>query len=385
MTRCPKCSHEQSNAIECEACGLVFRKFEQAQDRARAKSEQARSESAPAQNQGNGALAKILLVLLLVAATAGITYYVTQGSLKTVPPPAAIPAPPVTAAVPVNPPPEPAKPPPGVSPQTEAAITGNAVEHAKNATVAIETPWGKGSGFFIDDTTVVTNKHVVTPDQKQVEELRHKVETARRLIDLEMEKLAELRKQVRQIPDGPEREQLKIILQERENSLAKVLPSQEEAEANLKRMERPASPTDIKVFLADGSQFTASSTQASPKRDLALLTIYSAKTAVLRPAAKQETLRQGDKVYTVGNPVGLRNTVTAGVFSGYRQREDTKEVFLQTDAAINPGNSGGPLIDERGVVHGVNTMILQNTQGIGFAIPIQEVFEEFSLTMPGER
>ena len=384
MIRCPKCSHEQSNAIECEACGLVFRKFEQAQDRARAKNEQTQSEPGP--GQGAGTPAKILLVLLLVTATAGATYYFTQGALKKAPvPTAATPTPPVAAARPANPPPEPAKPLPAVSPQKEVAITGNAIEYAKNATVSIETPWGKGSGFFIDESTVVTNKHVVTPDQKQIEELRHKVETARRLIDLEMEKLAELRTQVRRIPDGPEREQLKIILQERERSVAKVMPEQEAAEANLKRMERPASHTDIKVFLADGSQFTASSTQASPKRDLALLTIYSAKAAVLKPAVKQGTLRQGDKVYTVGNPVGLRNTVTAGVFSGYRQREDTKEVFLQTDAAINPGNSGGPLIDERGVVHGVNTMILLNTEGIGFAIPIQEVFEEFSLSMPSER
>jgi S1-C subfamily serine protease len=72
--------------------------------------------------------------------------------------------------------------------------------------------------------------------------------------------------------------------------------------------------------------------------------------------------------------------VTAGIFSGYRQREDTKEIFLQTDAPTNPGNSGGPLIDERGFVHGVNTMIIKDTQGIGFAIPIQAVFEEFSIS-----
>jgi S1-C subfamily serine protease len=56
--------------------------------------------------------------------------------------------------------------------------------------------------------------------------------------------------------------------------------------------------------------------------------------------------------------------------------------MLQTDAPINPGNSGGPLIDERGLVHGVNTMIIRDTQGIGFAIPIQTVMEEFSIQRP---
>ena len=92
-------------------------------------------------------------------------------------------------------------------------------------------------------------------------------------------------------------------------------------------------------------------------------------------------MQQGDKVYTIGSPVGLRHTVTAGIFSGYRQHETNGQVYLQTDAAINPGNSGGPLIDEHGFARGVNTMILRDTQGIGFAIPIEKVFEEFRSTL----
>ncbi|BCL61343.1 hypothetical protein DGMP_20360 [Desulfomarina profundi] len=78
--------------------------------------------------------------------------------------------------------------------------------------------------------------------------------------------------------------------------------------------------------------------------------------------------------------MGLRHTVTSGVFSGYRKRKDG-QIFLQTDAAINPGNSGGPLIDENGFVYGVNTMILRGTEGIGFAIPIEKVYEEFSSSL----
>jgi len=75
-------------------------------------------------------------------------------------------------------------------------------------------------------------------------------------------------------------------------------------------------------------------------------------------------------VYTIGNPVGLRNTVTSGVFSGYRQMEATKDLLLQTDAPINPGNSGGPLFNMNGEVVGINTAIVASGQGIGFAIPI---------------
>jgi len=71
------------------------------------------------------------------------------------------------------------------------------------------------------------------------------------------------------------------------------------------------------------------------------------------------------------------NTMTSGICSGYQQNQGTKEIWLQTDAAVNPGNSGGPLVDERGFVYGVNT--LKYGDGLGFAIPIQTVIEEFSL------
>jgi len=121
---------------------------------------------------------------------------------------------------------------------------------------------------------------------------------------------------------------------------------------------------------------------SSPTYDLALLALFSYDGISLEKPPPDRPIRQGDKVYTVGSPVGLRHTVTSGIFSGYRQRDTDNQTFLQTDAAINPGNSGGPLIDEHGFVRGVNTMILRDTEGIGFAIPIDKVFEEFSSSLP---
>jgi serine protease Do len=375
--RCPKCGHEQSNQAECEACGLLFRKFEQAREREKRKSTPPDEQTDP-RRRPTGSATRIGSALALVAVTAALTYVLTTGTgPETTPPPSPQPA---EATMDTHAPSVADKPAPQPPQQTPMVGTGSPIEQAKNGTVAIETPWGKGSGFFITDSSIVTNKHVVEPDRNQLEEIRHKVKTGRQLIDLEQEKIAELRNHLNRMNDGPTRRQLIIVLQEKERQLTQVLPAQAEAETRLKEMEKPRSTADIKVFLADGSEYAAQSFQVSAGRDLALLSLYSAKAVVLTPAAKNSLLQQGEKVYTVGNPLGLRNTVTSGVFSGYRQHKDTGEILLQTDAPINPGNSGGPLIDERGRVHGVNTMILQNSQGIGFAIPIQAVLEEFSIT-----
>lgn len=379
MIRCPKCSHEQSNQVECEACGLIFSKFEMVQERRRQQAD----ATGCRKPKNTFALSRIASFIVLVTATAVLTYYFASDRSKPKAENSQYPSLHGTAAGENT-----SLPSEGAGAGRQevngetTVISGTPIERARNGTVAIETPWGKGSGFFITDTAIVTNKHVVAPDRNQANEIRHKVETGRKLIDLEKEKNYELRRQMNRLEDGPSRKQLLIIIQERENNLAKILPLQEEAETRLRSMEQSGSATDVKIFLADGSVFSAQSIQASPSRDLALLTVYSAKATVLRPAPKNSSLHQGDRVYTIGNPMGLRNTVTSGVFSGYRQNEATGEVMLQTDAPINPGNSGGPLIDAHGLVYGVNTMIIRGTQGIGFAIPIQTVLEEFSISQP---
>ena len=375
MIRCPKCGHEQEQQLECKACGLLFQKYTQSRER---RHQETAGEVDPAAPRRSGSLPLLLAAVLLVAVTAGTTWWLTSGRPTGQTGSAPVPVADQGGERPTLPVPEPLAPvhSPAARPATVAA---SPIEQAKSGTVAIETPWGKGSGFFLTDTTVVTNKHVIEPDRAQLEELRRKVTTGRQLIDLERRKLDEARGQLRRLPDSPSRRQLVIVLQERERELAGVLPAQAEAEARLARMEQTATNADIRVFLADGSEFTAQSIQTSPSRDLALVTVYSAGATPLRPAPQQAGPQQGDRVYTIGNPVGLRNTVTAGIFSGYRRHEESGEIYLQTDAAINPGNSGGPLIDERGRVLGINTMIVQNTEGIGFAIPVTTVFEEFSL------
>jgi S1-C subfamily serine protease len=88
-------------------------------------------------------------------------------------------------------------------------------------------------------------------------------------------------------------------------------------------------------------------------------------------------LSPGQWAIAIGNPLGLDNTVTAGIISAIGRTSnqvgipDKRVQFIQTDAAINPGNSGGPLLNDRGEVIGMNTAIRANAQGLGFAIPIE--------------
>jgi S1-C subfamily serine protease len=90
-----------------------------------------------------------------------------------------------------------------------------------------------------------------------------------------------------------------------------------------------------------------------------------------------ESLAPGQWAIAIGNPLGLDNTVTAGIISAIDRSSsqvgipDKRVQFIQTDAAINPGNSGGPLLNDQGQVIGMNTAIRANAQGLGFAIPIE--------------
>ena len=94
-----------------------------------------------------------------------------------------------------------------------------------------------------------------------------------------------------------------------------------------------------------------------------------------------EQLRPGEWAIAIGNPLGLDNTVTAGIISATGRSSsdvgvpDKRIGFIQTDAAINPGNSGGPLLNQQGQVVGMNTAIIGGAQGLGFAIPINRATE----------
>jgi S1-C subfamily serine protease len=139
---------------------------------------------------------------------------------------------------------------------------------------------------------------------------------------------------------------------------------------------------EIKVTFADGTESPAMIINEQPENDIAVLAALNPPAQIV-PATlgNPGSLRIGDEVYAVGNPLGLYGSMSAGVVSGLKRsfKPDSAGVelkeLIQFDAAVNPGNSGGPLLNRYGQVVGIVAALVNPTgadsfSGIGFAVPI---------------
>ena len=137
---------------------------------------------------------------------------------------------------------------------------------------------------------------------------------------------------------------------------------------------------NIEVLFFDDTETQASVIATEPENDIALLRPRDLPSQVV-PATLGGGVNVGDEAFVVGNPFGLRHSLTAGVISGIGRgitnpkTGKTMQNLIQFDAAVNPGNSGGPLLDRNGEVVGIVTSLLNPTDqdvfiGIGFAVPI---------------
>ena len=135
--------------------------------------------------------------------------------------------------------------------------------------------------------------------------------------------------------------------------------------------------TKLKVKLNDGRLFDAELVGTDPTTDIALIKIDSEDLPTL-PFGNSDDLRLGEWVLAIGSPFDLQSTITAGIVSakardlGVIPNEARIESFIQTDAAVNPGNSGGALVNTRGELVGINTVIKSSTGsyvGYSFAVP----------------
>jgi S1-C subfamily serine protease len=136
-----------------------------------------------------------------------------------------------------------------------------------------------------------------------------------------------------------------------------------------------AGANKVTVTLKDGRTLNGKVLGSDSLTDVAVVQVEADNLPKVK-LGNSESLQVGEWAIAIGNPLGLDNTVTTGIISAKDRHgsqigaSDKRVDFLQTDAAINPGNSGGPLLNANGEVIGVNTAIIQNAQGLGFAIPI---------------
>jgi S1-C subfamily serine protease len=159
------------------------------------------------------------------------------------------------------------------------------------------------------------------------------------------------------------------------------------------------SASRVEVTLADRSTWQATLVGVAPDKDLAVLQISApAEKLSPLPLGESHNLLVGQKVFAIGNPFGLDQTLTSGIVSALGREIQsatgrTIQGVIQTDAAINPGNSGGPLLDSAGRLIGVNTAIYSpsgGSAGIGFAVPVDvvakvipEIIQHGRLIRPG--
>jgi len=281
------------------------------------------------------------------------------------------------------------------------------LQKATLGTVTIKTPLGSGSGFFLSENGhIVTNKHVLKPDEKQLDQAQLKFDQTEQQLEsfteqlaLEQSRLKKYKREladygryVRSLRDGPK----KIAEQKHYQLLQKQYRQREKDYAENRRKARKhtrqfetqqrefnwkrhvaGAARNFTVILKDGTELKARLVKFSENHDLALLQLDNYQTPALQLAATHE-IGQGVSVYAIGSPIGIRDSVSNGVVSGLGGG------FIRTDAKIYPGNSGGPLVLENGRVVGINTMVqvTHKFEGLGYAIKIDTALQEFASYLP---
>ncbi len=141
-----------------------------------------------------------------------------------------------------------------------------------------------------------------------------------------------------------------------------------------------AQTSDIQITFADKRTLPAEVIAVDHEHDLAVLHVDAGGPLKHIQLGRSDDIMIGETVVAIGNPLGLQHTVTAGIVSALDRelqygRERTYTGLIQTDAAINPGNSGGPLLNVNSELIGINTAIRGDAQNVGFAIPVDRVWE----------
>ncbi|GAA3957941.1 trypsin-like peptidase domain-containing protein [Allohahella marinimesophila] len=283
------------------------------------------------------------------------------------------------------------------------------IEKVTLAVVGVESVLGQGSGFFVSDTGyIITNRHVVRPEADgnsekiRAAQVENEKILAERRRELEAER-AELRIYEKKIRDYKSDIDRRSESSSKQLALDDYLAHQRQYDARRRQLDSYQSSYDevaeqhrremadynfnsslagaakrFKIYLKDDTQLQANLILVSSEHDLALLKVDGYRTPSL-PTGNDAAAQQGNPVFAVGSPLGMRDSVTSGIIT--RRQKD----YLVTDARILPGNSGGPLLNQAGEVIGVNTLKFAQTavaEGFGLAIPVSVVTTAFDRYLP---
>lgn len=279
----------------------------------------------------------------------------------------------------------------------------NEIERASLSAVTIKTAIGMGSGFFINGNGyILTNRHVVRGDEAQIRETERFIAQMDDWMADEEADIAQAENQIERMKSDlndfkasidhmtdPNAQGLALQryrdqsarydsyeerLRKRKDELQEKGSKHRRQKEEFSRKARTAGhESRFAVILKDGSELEADLVSVSEDQDLALLRMSGCRSPFIHPAAQSEIF-QGLRVFAIGSPLGVGDSVSAGIVSGY------DDDYIRTDAKVYPGNSGGPLITGDGKVIGINTLklITRKFEGMGFAIPVRRAFREFA-------
>ncbi len=277
------------------------------------------------------------------------------------------------------------------------------IEKASLSTVTIKTSIGQGSGFFINENGyILTNKHVLRVDEKEMKKTEEFMARVDNRIEDDEATITEVENRLRRMRSDlddykaaidrmTDPNAQKIAMQKYRSqseqydfSEAQLRKRKNEFEEKTSRYRQDKGEFTKKarmakhdrqfiVILKDKTELEANLVSVSNDHDLALLKIDGCKSPYIQQGVQKEII-QGMAVFAIGSPLGLGDSVSSGVVSGYDND------YIRTDAKIYPGNSGGPLINAEGKVVGINTLklITHKFEGMGFAIPVRRAFQDFN-------
>jgi S1-C subfamily serine protease len=362
---CPRCHHSQDEEIECIGCGVLFEKYHHQQETLQKQS--AAAPGAPCASAprrwiawlaiaGVGAVTAPLLTVL--GRSDHIVLTNTSERQAT------------SESVPLA----------GLAGRLTVALApASAIERARLATVNIKTPWGLGSGFFINaECQIVTNRHIVDAE-RAILKLEKQIVAFEKGIRSKQESIQYSEAAIKR---GGLADQdvatIELFVVERREAI--VLMSDKLQEFYLQRENIRLSGESVVVKIVDGTEYPTRGFVKSRKHDLALLQIEEKDCPFLQPAPG-DSVRVGTPVHALGSPLNLEATVPSGILLhfAFEVVRGTSTDLLLTSLTFDTSNSGGPVIDESGQVLGVITLRAKKVKFRGFAIPIDLALSDLGI------